>query len=131
LRGAYADRLINHPDEFGANYFRLAEVIHISGETYHLIAGAVSEDGFKVDGQKIPLTRENRKQVLAAVDKMRRNALPKPSADTIRRLDAMLADLKTMESTGPERLVLIGLDEGARKLGSMAHELRAKLLSVV
>jgi hypothetical protein len=44
----------------------------------------------------------------------------------------MMAELKTMERTGPERLTLIGaLDEGARKLGGMAHELRAKLLSLV
>jgi hypothetical protein len=38
------DRLINHLEEFGANYFRLSELMQISGETYRLIAGAVSED---------------------------------------------------------------------------------------
>jgi hypothetical protein len=129
----YADRLINHLEEFGANYFRLSEVIHISAETYRLIAGAVSEDGLEVDGQKIPLTRENRKRVLAAVEKMRGKAGPKSNADTIRRkLDAVVAELKAMEPTGSERLVLIGaLDEGARKLGGLAHELRAKALSLI
>jgi hypothetical protein len=129
----YADRLINHLKEFGANYFRLSEVIPISPETYRLIAGAVSEEGLEVDGQKIPLTPENRKRVLAAVEKMRGKAAPKSNADTIRRkLDAVVAELKAMEPTGSERLVLIGaLDEGARKLGGMAHELRAKALSLV
>ena len=128
-----ADRLINHLEEFGANYFRLSEVIHISAETYRLIAGAVSEDGLEVDGQKIPLTRENRKRVLAAVEKMRGKAAPKSNADTVRRkLDAVVAELKALEPTGSERLVLIGaLDEGAKKLGGMAHELRAKALSLV
>jgi hypothetical protein len=108
-------------------------VIQISGETYRLIAGAVSEEGLEVDGKKIPLTRENRKKVMAAVERIREKALPKTTADNIRRrLDAVVADLKTMEPTGSERLVLIGaLDEGARKLGGMAHELRAKSLSLV
>jgi hypothetical protein len=46
-------------------------VIQISAETYRLIAGAVSEEGLEVDGQKIPLTHENRKKVLAAVERMR------------------------------------------------------------
>ena len=75
---------------------------------------------------------ENRKRVLAAVEKMRGKAAPKSNADTIRRkLDAVVAELKAMEPTGSERLVLIGaLDEGARKLGGMAHELRAKALSL-
>jgi len=129
----YANRLIDYLEEFGANYFRLSEVIQISGETYRLIAGAVSEDGLEVDGQKIPLTRENRKKVLAAVEKMRGKAQAKSSTDTLRRrLDAMLVELKAVEPTGSERLTLIGpLDEGARKLGGIAHELRAKLLSLV
>jgi len=83
--------------------------------------------------EKFPLTRENRKRVMAAVEKMRGKAQAKSSADSIRkRVDAMMAELKTMEPTGSERLTLIGaLDEGARKLGGMAHELRAKALSLV
>jgi hypothetical protein len=48
----YANRLIDYLEEFGANYFRLSEVIQISGETYRLIAGAVSEEGLEVDGKK-------------------------------------------------------------------------------
>ena len=128
-----ADRSINHLEEFGANYFRLSELMPISRETYRLIAGAVSEEGVEVDGKKIPTTRETRKQVMAAVESLRVKVQPKSSADTIRRrVDAMLAELKTMEPTGSERLTLIGaLDEGARKLGGMGHELRAKLLSLV
>jgi hypothetical protein len=42
-----ADRLINCLEEFGANYFRLSELMQISGETYRLIAGSVSEDRAK------------------------------------------------------------------------------------
>jgi hypothetical protein len=128
-----ADRLINHLEEFGADYFRLSELMPISRETYRLIAGSVSEQGVEVDGKKIPLTRENRNRVMAAVESLRGRVQAKSSADTVRRrVDAMMAELKTMEPTGSERLTLIGaLDEGARKLGGMAHELRAKALSLV
>jgi hypothetical protein len=45
----------------------------------------VSEEGVEVDGKEIPLTRENRKQVLAAVESLRGKAQPKMIADTIRR----------------------------------------------
>jgi hypothetical protein len=47
-----ADRLIRHLEEFGANYFRLSELMQISGETYRLIAGAVSEEGVEVGGKR-------------------------------------------------------------------------------
>jgi len=70
--------------------------------------------------------------VLAAVEWLRGKVQAKTSADTIRRrVDAMVAGLKTTEPTGTERLTLIGaLDEAARKLDGMAHELRDKLLSL-
>src|SRR6202140_2675479 len=76
-----ADRLINHLEEFGANYFRLSELMPISRDTYRLIAGAVSEEGVEVDGKKIPLTRENRKRVMAAVESLRGKV--QTSAETI------------------------------------------------
>ena len=75
-----ADRLINHLEEFGANYFRLSELMPISRETYRLIAGSVSEEGVEVDGKKIPMTRENRKRVMAAVESLRGKVQPRSSA---------------------------------------------------
>jgi hypothetical protein len=66
-----ADRLIAHLEEFGANYFRLSEFIEISGDTYRLIAGAVSEDGLEHNGRKIPLIPENRQEVLNVVEEIR------------------------------------------------------------
>jgi hypothetical protein len=98
-------------------YQELAGVGRVCAD--RLIAGSVSEEGVEVDGKKIPLTSENRKRVMAAVESLHGKARSKSSADTIRRrVDAMLADLKTMEPTGSERQTSIGaLDEGARKLG--------------
>src|SRR5713226_7990184 len=85
----HADRLIGQLEEFGSNYFRMAELMDISGDTYRLIAGAVSEESLDYKGEKIPLTPGNRKQVIAAVGKLRENEAaktkPQPSAQAIHR----------------------------------------------
>src|SRR5260370_22516589 len=116
----HADRLIGQLEEFGSNYFRMAELMEISGDTYRLIAGAVSEDGLEYKGEKIPLTPGNRKQVMAAGEKLRENegarTKPPPSAQAIhRRAGAIFDEAKAL--TGTERLVLIGPLPGfAKKL---------------
>src|ERR1017187_420497 len=56
----HAERQIHYLEEFGGNYFRFAEVMPISAETYRLIAGAVSDQGLECNGERIPLVRENR-----------------------------------------------------------------------
>jgi hypothetical protein len=61
-----ANRQIHYLEEFGANYFRLSEVMAISPDTYRLIAGAVTEEGIECDGQRVALTPENRGKVAAA-----------------------------------------------------------------
>ena len=63
----HAERQIHCLEEFGGNYFRFAEVMPISQGTYRLIAGAVSDQGLECDGERIPLVRENRAKVAAAL----------------------------------------------------------------
>src|ERR1035437_552111 len=63
----HAERQIHYLEELGGNYFRFAEVMPISPETYRLIAGAVSDEGLECAGQRIPLVRENHHKVAAAV----------------------------------------------------------------
>jgi hypothetical protein len=123
LSRRHADRLIKHLEEFGANYFRLSELMEISHETYRLIAGAVSEDGIEHGGEKIPMTRVNRKRVMAAVEAMRGKEKVKtvPSGEALlKRLETLLGDAGSL---GPrERLVLIGmLDAGARRLSKVGE----------
>ena len=119
---AFADRLIQHLDEFGANYFRIAELIPISAGTYRLLAGQVSDENLEVDGKRIPLKVENRKEVAAAVETLRARAkltaAPAPSVETIsRRLKSVFEDVKAATLTGHDRLMLLGmLEEGARRL---------------
>src|SRR5690349_19154968 len=40
----YADRLIKYREEFGENYFRIAQLVPMSGDTYRLIEGSVSKE---------------------------------------------------------------------------------------
>ena len=125
---AYAGPLIKHMEEFGVTYFRLAELVQISGETYRLIAGAISEEGVQLDGEKIPLTPENRERVSAAVQTLRDKSRSKPSsADKIRRqLKALIEEARSVDTAAGQRLVLIGvLDDGAQRLSRLSHELRA------
>src|SRR5579859_880205 len=61
----YADRLIHYLEELGTNYFRIAEMMQISADSYRLVADSVSEDGIEVDGQIVPINRANRRKILA------------------------------------------------------------------
>ncbi len=129
----HADRQIHHLEEFGPNYFRMSEVLHISTDTYRLIAAAVSDEGLDLDGKKIPLLRENRQQVMAAVGTLREKAKPKQDPKSgidllCRRLKTVLEEVKAMDPVGTDRLILIGaLDESARNLSGLSRELRARL----
>ena len=104
----YADRLIGHLDEFGANYFRLAELIQISGDTYRLIAAAVSEEGVAFNGECIPLARENRRRIMDAVQTMRssRNDVPRkrPLARAVgKKLDSAIAEARAAACDSRQR----------------------------
>jgi hypothetical protein len=112
-----ANRQIHHLEEFGANYFRLSEVMAISPETYRLIAGAVTEQGIECDGERVPLTPENRGKVAAAVKAIRSKVEP-PSAD-----GAPLDSLR--------RKLIDLLDEGRESIERLTQELRNKTLMLI
>jgi len=120
-----ADRLITQLEEFGPNFFRVAELIEISPSTYRLIAGSVNEQGIEHKGQTIPLTPEHRRQVMEVVEAARAVKVEKckaqASADVLcKRLEALLQD--ATELTAQERLVIAGaLQSGARRLGKVLN----------
>lgn len=110
----YADKLIAHLEEFGANYFRLAELIQISSDTYRLIAGAVSDDGIEVEGCKIPLTPGNRTSLRKAVDKLKPAAEARAESEDLR--DRLRQMLELVQRIGPyieDRAVFIQMLEDA------------------
>ncbi len=129
----YADRQIHCLEEFGANYFRMAEVMPISRETYRLIAGSVSDQGLESNGELIPLARENRDKVVAAVMAMRANAQTRKSeaaaiSQVRKRLDALLAAAQGAAKQPDSRAELIGLlQEACDSLQKFASVLREKM----
>jgi hypothetical protein len=126
---AYADRLIQHLDEFGTNYFRLAEVMQISAETYRLIADSVGDAGMEFNGQNIPINRENRRKIQAAV---RAKAARQPKVSSARkRLDGFFLEVRAIAGTSAERAALIVmLDQGLEQLTTLIGEVRRHTIIV-
>jgi len=129
-----ADRQIHCLEEFGTHYFQFAEVMTISPETYRLIAGAVSDQGLECNGERIPLLRENREKVVAAVAEMRAKPKTKAGAGAEmgsfrKRLDALLGEAHGIANQADRRLELIGvLEAGGESLQRLALALREKTL---
>jgi hypothetical protein len=130
---AQADRLIRQLEEFGANYFRLAEVMDVSPETYRLIAGSVSDAGIQVDGETVAICPGNRDKIAIVVESARKRAkLKLDHADRpsgLAMLRKLLADFvggaKSAGQTAAERADLILLlREGARQMETLSEEVR-------
>jgi hypothetical protein len=114
----YADRLIHYLEEFGTNYFRLAELMQISANTYRLVADSVGDAGMEVDGETIPINRQNRRKILAAVRAKRTNAQPRaarqPNVVSARkRLDGFFLESRAIAGTSLQRAELIVMLEQA------------------
>jgi hypothetical protein len=130
----HAERQIHYLEEFGGNYFRFAEVMPISAGTYRLIAGAVSEQGLECNGERIPLVRENRTRVAAAVMAIRAKAESRTTGKALtaavrKRLDALLDEAHVVAGQASPRVELIGLlEEGSESLRRLALALREKTL---
>ena len=106
----------------------------ISQATYRLIAGAVSDQGLECNGERIPLVRENRGKVAAAIEAMRAKPQTKTGAcaemgSFRKRLDVLLAEAHGIANHAGRRLELIGvLEEGGESLHRLALALREKTL---
>ena len=128
LSRAYADRLIQHLEEFGTNYFRLAELMKISAETYRLIADSVGDAGMEFNGQNIPINRENRRRIQAAIRAKRTNTEPKPArqpkvAIARKRIDGFFSEVRAIAETSAERaLLIVLLDQSLSQLTNLIEE---------
>ena len=94
MSGSEADRIIQHLDEFGPGYFDLAQLTRISPAVYRALAPAIQNGALQVNGDAIPLSVENSRQLTAAVAELR-NTIPKKSkkAKAPRPMHERLADL--------------------------------------
>ena len=136
---AYADRLIQHLEEFGANYFRLAQLMDISASTYRLIASAVTDEGIEIGGETVPLRPDTREKIAAAIDAARQRAKAAPEAATrapkvgdLRKLlqDFMHGVAAVGRTTAERAELMVLLEEGERQIGVLWQEVRRKTLIV-
>ena len=93
--------------------------MQISAETFRLIAGSVGDNGIEFNGINIPINRENRRKILAAVQAARTDAEPKaarqPKVATARkRIDGFFSEVRAIAETSAQRAELIVLLDQAR-----------------
>ncbi len=98
LSARHANRLIGYLNEFGPEYFELAQFTGISPAEYRAIAPAVKDQAVHCDGQAIALLPENAEKLAAAVARLRASAgeplVPQPSFERrLRRLERQAAGL--------------------------------------
>ena len=133
---AYADRLIQYLEEFGTNYFRMAELMQISAETYRLIAASVGDDGMEINGENIPINRANRRKILAAVRAKRTNAEPRAArqpkvASARKRLDGFFLEARAIAGTSEQRgELIVMLNQGLDQFTRLVEEVRLHTIIV-
>ena len=76
LSRVHANRIIHYLEEFGPDYFEVAQLTRITPEQFRAIAPAIRDKEIHVHGQAIALIPENSGRVTAAVAELRRRALP-------------------------------------------------------
>ena len=69
-----ADQIIQNLEEFGPDYFVMAQVTGISANEYRRIRGSVSNHALLHAGDEIPIEVENAPRLIAAVEALRREA---------------------------------------------------------
>jgi hypothetical protein len=131
-----AEQIIHRLEEFGPQYFTLAQVTGVTPEQYRRLAASVSEKGLLYAGEAIPIAAENASRLSAAVEELRR--VPKPAT---REKEANCQDqafekverLLTSAVDGIARLQTMSLDgEQSDRLSSIiiAHLKRLGIVPV-
>jgi hypothetical protein len=77
-----ANRIIHQLEEFGPEYFELAQLTRISPEQYRIIASSVREHALHSNGEAIALIPENAEKVAKAVESLRKAAPAKSKSAT-------------------------------------------------
>jgi hypothetical protein len=119
-----ADKIIHRLEEFGPQYFRLAQATGITPEEYRRIAGSVSEKGLAHAGELIPISAEEAPRLIAAVEELRQQAEPETAKCEVEDAD------RAIEKA--ERQFRAAVDEVGRvEHLPLSAAQRAKLLSGV
>ena len=95
----HADDLIRRYNELGADYFRLAEIAHVSTDTYRALAPQITGETIELDGEPIPITPENGPKIRAGIRRLRtdlKDAHDRETtllADFYHRVDSIARDI--------------------------------------
>ncbi|HXB67147.1 MAG TPA: hypothetical protein VNY05_02840 [Candidatus Acidoferrales bacterium] len=128
-----AEAIIRNLEEFGPDYFVIAQVTGIPAKEYRLIQGSVRNHALLHAGEEIPVAVENAPRLIEAVDALRRGAAEAPAppgdiaADAARRFAKAGKAMQTALAELDE-LRLMRLDIGGRmRLQSAIGEAAGKL----
>jgi hypothetical protein len=88
---AEVDRIIRLYQEFGENYFKVAQFAPVSAETYRAIQPAIQDGAIHYNGEVLDMAADNAKQVAAVVAQIRRDTaeMRKANVDDRRKLLAL------------------------------------------
>ena len=83
-----ADKTIRLFQEFGENYFKIAQLAPVSAETYRAIEPAIQDGAIHYNGEVLDMVAGNAKQVAAVVAQIRRDTaeMRKANVDDRRKL---------------------------------------------
>jgi hypothetical protein len=115
-----ADQIIQNLEEFGPDYFVIAQVTGISANEYRRIRGSVSNHALLHASDEIPIEVENAPRLVAAVEALRREA----AIASAPRLDATAEASRCLAKA--ERALRTAMTELDRLLG-MPLELDARV----
>src|SRR6185437_10720939 len=71
IRRSQANELIRRLNQFGADYFRLADLCGLASETYAAIANRVDAGHIELDGEKIAIISENAQRIRNGIAALR------------------------------------------------------------
>jgi hypothetical protein len=129
LSKTHANRIIRSLEEFGPDYFEVAQLTRITPEQYRTIAPAIREKNIHVNGQAIALLPENSDRVTAAVAELRQAASTRdaaaidPGADGSARTALRSID-RGLRGVCRDFLVARGKESTGRRV--VAHHLDAR-----
>jgi hypothetical protein len=100
---ANANRVIGLFNEFGPQYFEVAQLTRISPETYRALSPSIRDGALHTEGEAIALIPENAERVAAAVAELRKPS-PKPAPDPLAalrgRCDEVVKRFAELEAAG-------------------------------
>ena len=103
----HIDRTLHLLDDFGPEYFHVAQMAHVTAEEYRTIAPHVSSAGVWLGAEPIPLLPENSEQISAAVaellqrEKPVKEKAPLSAGAVIKRCKALEEAVFALEDLDP------------------------------